>query len=246
MKSILFLLCAGLAISCYCQTPISKSFPVNGAQKLDMHFDYPQLIRVSSWDKNEISITGTVLINGGEHDDAFKLTSSSNNATLSIEGEVPNIKALPQRITVTRNGEKMVFKNKAEFNLYKKEHGEGFDMVNWGNDIEITLDIKVPKDLATCVKSTYGIVELKDLDQSKPLIAESTYGGVDAALNTSNVGELFATTDYGEIYTNLDIKFSGEGLHQRDFHTEIMARPGKGAKYSFESKYGNVYLRKKQ
>jgi hypothetical protein len=245
MKSIILLLCAGVGISCYSQTAINKSFPVNGAQKLDMHFDFPELIRVSSWDKNEIFIAGTVSINGGEHDDAFKLTSSVANGVLSIAGEIPNIKALPQRITVSRNGEKMVFKNKAEFNQYKKEHGDGFDMVNWSNDVEITLDIKVPKDLATCVKSTYGIVELKDLDQTKPLIAESTYGGVDAALNATMVGELFATTDYGEIYTNLDIKFSGEGLKQKDFHTEIMARPGKGTKYSFESKYGNVYLRKK-
>ncbi|MEO5582501.1 MAG: hypothetical protein ABIR66_07400 [Saprospiraceae bacterium] len=245
MKFILTLVSSGLTWICLAQTPINKTFPVTGAQKIDMHFDYPHLVRVSSWDKNEVSISGTISINGGENDDAFKLTSSTNNATLSIEGEVANIKSLPQRITVTRKGEKMVFKNKEEFNKYKQEHGEGFDMVNWGHDIEIVLEVKVPRTMNTCIKSVYGTVELKDLDQTMALVAESTYGGVDASLNTSTIGELFATTDFGQIYTNLDIKFSGEGLKQRDFHTEVMAKPGKGPKYSFESKYGNVYLRKK-
>ena len=245
MKSFLILLAVGLTLSCLAQTTINKSIPSTGTQKIDMHFDYPKLIRVSSWDKNEVSITGTVSINGGESDNAFKLISNTNNATLTISGEIENIKSLPQRITVTRNGEKMTFKNKDEFNKYKEQHGEGFDMTNWGHDIEIVLDIKVPRDIATCIKSVYGIVELKDLNQTKPLMAESTYGGVDASVNTTTIGELFATTDYGQIYTNLDLKFSGDHLKQKDFHTEVMAKPGNGTKYSFESKYGNVYLRKK-
>lgn len=118
-------------------------------------------------------------------------------------------------------------------------------MTSWGHDVDIVLDIKVPKGMATDIVSVYGIVELKDLQQSMELTATSTYGGVDAAINTTQVGELYATTDYGQIYSNLDIKFKGDGLVQRDFHTEVMARPGKGPKYSFESKYGNVYLRKK-
>jgi hypothetical protein len=48
--------------------------------------------------------------------------------------------------------------------------------------------------------------------------------------------------NYGNIYTNFDFKFSGG--EYGDFHTVVNAKPGNGPRYSFESKYGNVYLRK--
>jgi len=244
MKNFLILISLGWVLVCNAQTSISKTIPVSAGQTLDFNFDYPNLIRVSSWNKNEISITGTVLINGGENDDAFQLTSMVSGDRISVKGEIPKIKDLPQRITVRRNGEKIVFKNKTEFEKYKNENGSGFDMTSWGHDVEIVLEVKVPMNMTTTIKSVYGIVEIKELNQSMPFTAMSTYGGVDAALNTAAIGELYATSDYGTIYSNLNTKFSGEGLKQRDFHTEVMAKPGRGAKYSFESKYGNVYLRK--
>lgn len=244
MKKILFLLAAGWTSLCPAQSPVNKSIPVNSGQSLQLYFDYPNLIRVSSWDKNEIQITGSVSINNGENDDAFVLTSAVSGGQVIVKGEIPNIKSLPQQITLRRGNEKIVFKNKSEYEKYKQEHGASFDFMNRGSDIEISLDIKVPASLPVSVESVYGIVELKNLKQSMPLSAISTYGGVDAALHAAQVGELYASTDFGQIYSNLDVSFSGEGLKQKDFHTEIMARPGKGARYRFESKYGNVYLRK--
>lgn len=247
MKKIVFVALAFIALETIGQTPINKTYPVSGLQVIDLHFDYPELIKISSWDKNEIAITGTVEINGGENDDAFKLENSVTGNTLFIRGTVPNVKNLPHRITVYKNGKeggKMTFKTKADFEKYKKETGESFNITNWGNDMDIVLEIKIPVNMQANIKSVYGTVELKNLSQSKPLVAKSTYGGVDVAINTSAVGELWASSDYGEIYSNLGLKFSGEGLKQGDFHKEISAKPGSGPKFSFESKYGNVYMRK--
>ncbi len=245
MKNLMTIISlAFLCLQLHAQTPINKSIPTSSVSSIEMNFDYPELIKISSWDKNEVSITGTVSINGGENDDAFKLTTITSGNVLTIKGEVPDIKDLPHRITAVKGGNKMTFKNKAEFDKYKKENGGNFEMTNWGNDIEITLEIKIPKNIQANIKSVYGVVELKGLNQSMPLIAKSTYGGVDAALNTNSIGEVFASSDYGEIYSNLGLKFSSDGLKQGDFHKEIIARPGKGAKYTFESKYGNVYMRK--
>ncbi len=112
--------------------------------------------------------------------------------------------------------------------------------MSWGTDIDIFLEIKVPKNIETKILSVYGTIEVKDF--SGPLIAESTYGGVDAALTEKLVGDLKATTDYGQIFTNLDFKINGGEFE--NFHTVVSAKPGKGPRYSFESKYGNVYLRK--
>ena len=231
-----------IALSAAAQTPISKSIVVQAGQKIAMHFDYPELIKVSTWDKNEISIQGTVSINGGENDDAFELQSSTSNNTIMVRNEIHNLKSLPQRITVTRDGQKMVFKTKADYKKYTDQHGKDYNVMSSGVDMDILMEIKVPRNLETRVESVYGMVEVRDF--TGPLTVEATYGGVDAALTERSTGELIAETNYGQIYTNLELKFSGDGIQERDFHTFVSAKPGSGPRYSFESKYGNVYLRK--
>ncbi len=240
MKTKLFLLLLLGGVQAYSQTELNKTISLQPGQTITMHFDYPELIKVSTWDKNEISITGTVSINGGENDDAFSLESSVSGKEVSIEGEIRNLKNLPHRITIWHDGQKMMFRSKADYKKYQDEHGRDYNSMNWGTDFDIFLVIKVPKNVETKVLSTYGTIEIKDF--SGPLVAESTYGGVDAALTEKLVGDLKAETNYGEIYTNFDFKFSGSEFG--DFHTVVNAKPGNGPRYSFESKYGNVYLRK--
>lgn len=84
------------------------------------------------------------------------------------------------------------------------------------------------------------MVEVKNY--TGPLTVEATYGGVDVTGPEKITGELTAETNYGQIYSNLDLKFSGSEFE--DFHTYVSTKSGNGPKYSFESKYGNVYLRK--
>src|SRR5882672_5433467 len=240
MKTKLFLLLSLVAIRALSQTEVNKTIAFQQGQTISMHFDYPELIKVSTWDKNEISITGTVSINGGENDDAFSLESSTNSKEVSIVGESRNLKNLPHRITIWHDGQKMMFRSKADYRKYADEHGRDYNSMNWGTDMDIFLVIKVPKNVDTKVLSTYGTIEIKDF--TGPLVAESTYGGVDAALTEKLVCDLKAETNYGQIYTNFNFKFSGSEFG--DFHTVVNAKPGSGPRYSFESKYGNVYLRK--
>jgi hypothetical protein len=239
MKATYFLLfIAGQA--CLAQTTISKNFSVVPGQKISLYFDYPKLIKVSTWEKNEVSITGSVSINDGENDDGFELTSSSTGPVLQIRGEITNIKNLPHRITIYRDGKKITFKDKSEYKKYAAESGNDYSMMNTGIDIEIALEVKVPENSSTLLKSVYGIVEVRNFQG--PIEVEATYGGVDASLDAQSTGELVAETNYGQIYSNLNVKF--EGGAEKNFHSLIIARPGIGPKQSFESKYGNVYLRK--
>ncbi|HEY0742297.1 MAG TPA: hypothetical protein VGD40_12575 [Chryseosolibacter sp.] len=226
------------------QTEINKTIPVKAGQTINMRFDYPELVKVSTWDRNEIVVQGTVSINGGENDDAFVFENSLNGNVVDIRSSIRDLKKLPQRITIVRDGQKIMFKDKAELKKYQEQHGKGYNTMSWGADIDIELEIKVPKNLETRVESVYGMVEIRNF--AGPLTVEATYGGVDAALAEKQVGELIAETNYGEIYTNFDAKFGGSELKNRDFHTYVSAKPGTGPKYSFESKYGNVYLRKAQ
>lgn len=222
------------------QTTLNKQIPVTPGQKLEFYFDHPELIKFSTWDRNEISITGTVSINGGENDDAFVLTNNQNGGVLQINGAIPNMQSLPKRITVYRNGEKFTFRNNEEFKKYANQNGKVFDMMNTGADVDIVLEIKVPKQFSSVVKAKYGMVEVVNFDGA--IEVEATYGGIDAALNAGKLGEILAETSYGNIYSNLSVDF--KGIVNRDFHTVVQAKPGSGPKCAFHSKYGNVYLRK--
>ncbi|HTE33848.1 MAG TPA: hypothetical protein VK666_25880 [Chryseolinea sp.] len=243
MKAGLILMTA-LCVAWYAngQTPINKTIPVQAGQHVVMHFDYPELIRVSTWDKNEIGIQGSVSINGGENDDAFELLTSTSGNTISIRNEIKDLKNLPHRITIKDGGQTITFKSQAEYKKYQQEQGRGsFDMVTNGVDMDILIEIKVPRNCKTNVESVYGMVEIKNF--TGPLTVVATYGGVDAALTEKAAGEIAAETNFGEIYTNLDAKFGGQRTDE-DFHTFVTAKPGNGPQYSFESKYGNVYIRK--
>lgn len=222
------------------QTPVNKTVPIKSGQKLVMHFDYPELIKVTTWDKNEIAVGGTASINMGENDNAFVLENSENGNVVKINSYIKDMKNLPQVYVIHAEGKKHLFRDKAEMKKFMAEHGR-YDYMSNGPEIDIILEIKVPKGVETRVESVYGMVEIKDF--MGPLTVDATYGGVDAALQETSMGELIAETNYGQIYSNLSVKF--ESTEERDFHTYVSAKPGKGPRYEFESKYGNVYLRKK-
>lgn len=240
MKSIAIILISLFTGALAAQTPVNKNYPVAAGQKIFLRFDYPELVKISTWDKNEISITGSVSINGGENDDAFELLQSTSGNTISIENKIRNLKELPHRITIVRDGEKITFKSKADYQKYTETNGRNFNQRSEGVDMDILLEVKVPKNIEVKLESVYGMVEVKNY--TGPLTVEATYGGVDVTVQEKTTGELIAETNYGQIYSNLDLKFSGAEF--KDFHTYVSAKPGSGPRYSFESKYGNVYLRK--
>ncbi len=224
------------------QTPVQRTVPVKTGQTIQMHFDYPELIRVTTWDKREIEITGSVSINEGENDDAFELEAAVEESRVRVSSRIKNLKQLPQRITVGHDGKKMQFKNKEAFREYAREHGHEYDFQSWGVNMDIRLEIKVPKGVTTQITSVYGMVEV--IDFSAPLTVVATYGGVDAAIRETATREITAETNFGQIYSNLDIRFEGDNVREENFHTKVTARVGNGVAYRFESKYGNVYLRK--
>jgi hypothetical protein len=234
----------GIAFASFGQTEINKTVPYQKGQNIRMHFDYPELIKISTWDGNTVVIQGMVSINNGENDDAFLLETNTSGNTIDISARIKDMDKLPQRITIDRDGQKIVFKDKAELRKYQQEHGRNFNQMNIGVDMEIMIEIKVPRNVQTRVESVYGMVEVKNF--SGPLIVESTYGGVDAALMENAVGEIVAETNYGEIYSNLKAKFFGDVHDREDFHTLVSAKLGAGPKYELESKYGNVYIRKSE
>lgn len=242
MKMYFILIGSLIALQLEAQTVMSRSVPTKSGQKVSISFDYPELIKISTWEKSETEVVAQVKINNGENDDAFELIMEDRSGIITIENRIKNMKNLPQTITVVDGAQKISFQSKEEYRKYKAEKGHSFNLVSTGVDMEITVEIKVPKNAITSLTSTYGMVEVKDY--FGPLNVTAQYGGVDAALSESLVGELSAETNYGQIYSNLSFKFEGDDVREKDFYTLVSAKPGKGPRYVFESKYGNVYLRK--
>lgn len=222
------------------QTKIDKSFPVSNKKSVKFKFDYPQLIKISTWDQNQIQISGSVVINENESNNAFEINESNEGNVWTISGAIPALDKIPRRIKVTKGNEKIVFKNKEELQKYSKENNATFDSMSDGADISIELEIKVPVFLKTYVEATYGLVEVRDFRGD--ISVNALYGGVDAAIEEKKAGKIFAETYFGQIYSNLDAKLSGKEID--DFHTSVSATPGIGSQYNLESKYGNIYLRK--
>lgn len=234
-------MCCLCMLSSNAQTVINKTYPVTAGQQVELNFDYPKTVRISTWEKNEVAVTAHVSINDGENDTAFILEGSNANGVLTIRNQIKDMKNLPHRYTVIQDGKKTVFQSREDYKEFVGKTGNAHRITSNGTDLEITLEVKVPVNTTTRVKATYGIVEMVDFHA--PVTVNATYGGIDATIAETGTGKLQATTSYGQIYTNLDLKLTEKT--QKDFFTSITAEPGKGPAYILTSTYGNLYLRKK-
>ena len=241
MKTILTLCCCIFLYTAQAQQTISKTYPVKSGQELEFSFDYPKIIKISTWDKAEISITASVNINEGENNDAFQLIETTNGNTLAIRNIIKDFDKLPRRVTIIHEGKKTVYKSKEAFKELTGKSLAGISSYSEGTDIEITLDIKVPQSqLSTLLKAKYGIVELSNYNA--PIKVDAVYGGIDATISEPSTGKLSATTHYGQIYSNLALNITEK--EEKNFYMSITADLGKGPAYSLKSTYGNLYLRK--
>ncbi|WP_147243816.1 hypothetical protein [Pedobacter miscanthi] len=239
MKTILYWLIMamvpGIALS---QTKINKAYPVKKGDAVVLNFDYPKVIHISSWDKNEIGIEAIVKINGGENDSAFTLHESTADGTITIQNKL-DMDKIPEAYYVKENGIKTRLNSKADLDAYIKEKSGTKISSYQTKDIEITINIKLPANINTEVRSVYGIVEIKDF--KGPIKVDARYGGIDASIGQSAIGKIKLTNRYGKIYTDMVLKPTE--LKEENFFTSLTAAPGVGPSYDLSSSYGNIYLR---
>ncbi len=246
MKRILLFVLLSVSLASYAQTPIEKIIPVKPGQKLTIIVEEPEL-KLQTWDKNEVLIKGVVSINRGENDSAFELQTNTSGQELTVTSVIKDKENIPQRIVIKKGGVEYYFKakdyNDPEIQKFLEENGREYSYMSNGIVKDIKLEVFVPRNMETTVQAKYGIVEVKNFDA--PLTIDAKYGGIDATIVPGTTGMLTARARYGEILTNLGIKFDQSGFpDKKNQWTEISAKPGSGPRYSFESKYGNVYLRK--
>lgn len=220
------------------QTKITKSYPVIKGQTVDLHFDYPQIVHISTWNSNEIAVVATVKINNGEADRAFTLLEDTSAGKISISNKL-DMDLIPESYYIVDHGNKIRFSSRHDLDVYISGKGGTSLSTYQQRDIEIIIDIKIPANISTEVTSVYGMVEVQNF--SGPIKVDAKYGGIDASVAEKAIGKLQLTTRYGKIYTNLNLQPTEK--MEKNFFTSITASPGKGPDYVFNSSYGNIYLR---
>lgn len=231
------------------QAEINQTFDASSARSVSLNFKYPELIKIKTWDKKQLLIKGTVDINNGENNEAFKLRSSSVDGKLIITSEIENLDRLPKKITIRKDGETYVFNtdnwNDPEIKKFFDENGRDNEYISQGVHKEIKLEIFVPVNMELQVNAKYGIVEIANFDA--PLEVNAKYGGIDVNIPQTSKRDIEARTKYGEIFTDLDVDFDKTDNNILDYDKWTVVSNklnGGGVKCNLESKYGNVYMRK--
>ncbi len=244
MKKLIFCL-AGMAFfaaSLFGQRTISETYDLKSFKKLDLEFEYPQLIKVKVWDQPQVKIEGTVDIALGQHDDAFELSLSQKGDWFKIKSNIKDMKKWSRNIifhdsdhdqtmVTSRDGQTIITGSDGKFK-YKN-----------GVLVDIELIITIPKNLDVRLDARYGMVEV--LESPRQLEVEARYGGIDITIDESELQELEARTQWGQIFSDLKlpIKVGGEDKMGQWMKAQIDLKKGH-QRMTVESQYGNVFLRK--
>ena len=265
MKNVITLLFFSiLYTSISAQTEINKTIPAGKAQSIYINLEYAD-VQISSWDRSEIRITGTVMINQGDHNDAFKLESRQQGGSLNIKTFIEGIENLPKYTTVKKDGKTYYFKEKSNKEI-RKELGEGsYSMISNGVEIEISLQIKIPAGLKLEIDATYGDIKLENCqnkmdiqntyghilaifgqqDFADEIKLQSTYSFVDVSLPARSAVSVELDSNYGKIYTDHDINIDKNRSKEKNFSNRIVGTLNRGGKIlTLKADYNNIYLRK--
>lgn len=232
------------------QRILNEKITPKAGQKIKFYFKYPELIKLTHWDRDEIGISGSVRINNGRNDDAFALEVEDDKDVLFIYSTIKNLDQLPKMMMIKRGDTKYYFDSTKEHDKalqqLREEHGDNsYGYSTHGVIKEITLEIKIPVNAPFTIESKFGMLEITNI--TAPVKAISKFGGIDMSLSQNSKKSLELSTKFGEVYTDLELEIAKNGNNQpykwQTIHSELN---GGGELCQLESKFGNIYLRKSQ
>lgn len=239
MKTILTVVMLLTGITAFAQSKINESFPLTNEDKIAIKFEYPTLVKIHTWEKNEVKVDATVEIEGGDQDETFSIKGKSERGTFYLKSKLTGLSRSEnyffnsdddddESVTIKENGRSIVL---GEDNVIKR-----------GVEIEIVVDVYVPENLAVDVNAKFGLVEV--LDVPRKLDVDSEFGGIDVAINTRDIRELDASTTWGQIYSNLESKIDLSGGDSIGEEMRASLNSSGRKKLYLDSQFGNVYIRK--
>ena len=91
MKTFSLILFVGtLTLTAWSQKIITKQFTYSAAQTVNLNLKFADSIRVRYWDKAEVSVRISVLINGGRLNDGLTVENTTNAQEISLKTNFDN------------------------------------------------------------------------------------------------------------------------------------------------------------
>jgi hypothetical protein len=237
-KYWLLALVCGQALAALGQKIVQENLPLAAGERLTLNLRFADSIRVSSWDKDEVSIRAVVVVNNNQLNDAFLLSSKRSEGLLAVES----------------NFDKEKIKQGRASNCPGQEHqwGDGSYTVNkdgstWqkgGYSVcsNIYFEVKVPRRAETKLETISGNIEIVQWEGS--LQAKSISGFVDLSWPAGRGADLSLKTISGEVFSNLDLELGGPGKKTAVGYSLQGTVAGGGQPIRLESISGNIYLRR--
>ena len=243
---ILIVLFVFVTIEVLSQSEIQKTVELKKGQKVVLSINDANLINIRGWEEDHMEIVTRVLINNGRNDDAYQLEVNEKTGIMYVEGFIQNKDKLPRMIQIKKGGQVYSFNTDdgkgPEIMKFYEEHGrDGIQWTSHGVMWDIHYDIKIPNDSDLEVSSRFAMIDIDDFNSN--IQANSKHGGVDIAIESSRKMDFNLKSDWGEIFTNLNLKF--DSGYNKD-HKEITCSLNGGGDLfaELESKHGNIYIRK--
>ena len=170
---------------------------------------------------------------------------SNEGGEVFAKGFIQNKDQLP-RIKKKKKGDQIYSFNTDDINspdirkFYEEQGKDGIQWTSHGVMWDILYEISVPQHIQLNIHSKFGLIDIENFNGS--IQANSKHGGVDLAVNASRKMDFNIKSDWGEIFTDLDLNFDKTKLRKwTEFTCNLNG--GGGAMASLESKHGNIYLR---
>jgi len=246
MKTLVLILVYFIVnVHAFPQANIQKTIEVKKGQKVELLINDANLINIRGWNENYMEITVLVQINNGRNNDSFQLEVNEKTSTMYIEGSIQDKDKLPRMIRIHKDDQVYSFNTdddkSPEIMKFYEVHGrEGIQWTSHGVMWDIKYEIKIPNDIDLKVNSKFAMIDIDNFEGN--IQANSKHGGVDFEVESTRRMDFNLKSDWGEIFTNLNLKFDSEH-NQDDQEVTCSLNGGGGLLAVLESKHGNIYLR---
>jgi len=233
MKKTSLLICLLLtSFLAFNQKIVEKTIGIKGQKNVTFDFDFADEIKITGWDKNEISVKATVNINDNEDNASFKMEAEELSNSIHFISDIEKINEISKnRVTIheSRDGKRSV------------SYHDG-----WCTDININFEIFVPKNMKIDVKTINGDVTLTNVTDE--LNIETISGLIDLAIQTGAKASIKTSTITGSVYSNHDIQLNNYDRDKK-YRMVIGRSPdfdlnGGGRSIDLKTISGDIYIRK--
>ncbi|MCL6220335.1 DUF4097 family beta strand repeat-containing protein [Zunongwangia pacifica] len=213
----------------YAQRKVEEQFKTSEGQQINFNFKFASNIKVIQWDRNEVNVTASVLLDNGEGNEAFSLKSEEYSGEMNIYSDYGDY--FKQRNNIMLNcGD---HKTEINYVVHVPRNCNLKIKSITGNVFSDNFSGKLVTDLVS------GNVELKKYEGELSL--KTVSGSLDVTMDKAEVD---AKTLTGTIYSDLEIdRFNNNFKKSVSSRVQGIVSNGK-QRTKLETISGNIYMRK--